>query len=239
MSPSYQSKVVAVQELDRLLSSNKHLQTPWDYNVRRNAAEKGYYQFRQRFEPMLRDDATLGIAMIRYANELHGIIRRYREETCSRDAYLPVSRSMDETEIAARMSMDTIRTSSVKNLRVMCRAGGWSVRKHHASTEVIVGPMWRKNILAHGIDKVEWQGKQSFIVTAKPKTSAFLADEGISVWDAYAYTPSGHAPHGEGYVFKSTSDTRDFAVFHTDFMKGVTLIRRRVRAAVLKAMGIE
>lgn len=237
MLNEYQHYKLALTELKRVLTENAEIQTPWNERVRDNAFKNGYWQLKERFSPVREDG--VGHAMIAYAKAMHSIVKVARDDAFRRDEYNPVATSMDATELEARMLMDSISTRSIGNLRVMCRKNGGMVYKLRGNTEVVVGPMWRRYVRDNDIAIVEWKNKPTFIVSARRKSSTFLAEDGIAVWDAYGYTPSGTAPCSQGFVFKADVTNGRIALFHEDFMRGAALIRKRVRNAVMSAMGID
>ena len=91
---------------------------------------------------------------------------------------------------------------------------------------------WNETVFKRGIDMVSSGKDVLFTACAKRKSSAYLENE----YDVYLFEATcvkvGRSPKTfTGYIFKPRFGTVS-PVFHEDFNRGVSLLKRRTRTAV-------
>lgn len=227
--------LVAGGMLRRLLEDQQIPKAEWDKKVRASVRGNNYSRFFPLFAPLNAVSQTAQNAAASYATSLQSEIRSARSALSSRRVYNPVQERMMETAgIAAAILKDAgNRRSRVGD--VSCNAGVSGVRAAGLNDNINIGPMWLKRVRDEGIAKVAFGAKTAFVISATPKSSAFLAADGITAWDAKVYFPDGTRQVMDGFVFRSNGD-KGFPMFSTDFMRGAGQIKKKVTEAVLKEL---
>jgi hypothetical protein len=227
--------LVAGGMLRRLLEDQQIPKAEWDKKVRASVRGNNYSRFFPLFAPLNAVSHTAQNAVAGYATSLQSEIRSARSTLSSRRAYNPVQEHMKKAAgIAAAILKDAgNRRSRVGD--VSCNAGVSGVRVAGLNDNINIGPMWLKRIRDEGIATATFGAKTAFVISATPKSSAFLAADGITAWDAKVYFPDGTRQVMDGFVFRSAGD-KGFPTFSTDFMRGAGQIRKKVTEAVLKEL---
>lgn len=166
-----------------------------------------------------------------HASNLFHRIRAYRSGARDVDEYRPLKETMRKAQALAANEFKALGVRGGRVIRVRCGYGHPNVEKMVGRDVLVIGPMWDVRVHREGIATASHpSGKTACILSAKRKASAFLAEDGIRVFEAVAYVPAKRPLHEVGYVFAADGE---FSVFHTDFRLGANLIRKRIRNAVL------
>lgn len=177
-----------------------------------------------------------------YAQDLRNTVRNHRGERRYKTGRSVIHNVMWDTRTLASDAVGEIvkrgHVEVIPSCDVVYRGAGKGSGRLHGKWEIALGPNWKRRVYDKGIALADTASGRVFIMQATPKSSAFLRDEGITVFDVEAYVSSASGGAQTGYVFKSAGPTggSDFVVFHTDFMRGVTLIRSRITRGVLSEL---
>lgn len=177
-----------------------------------------------------------------YAQDMRYLVVSYRDARRKMVETTPIKTAMGTARKIAAHRVEEMRKRGHIAVTVFCNAayGGAELASSrlNRSWEIRLGPNWKRRVYDRGIALADTTAGQVFVMQAKPKSSAFLKDEGIAVFEAEVYQSSASGGAQTGYVFKSAgpTDGSDFVIFHEDFMRGVNLIRRRITRGVLDAL---
>lgn len=175
---------------------------------------------------------TVSLAVSEYTHKLHSHVREYRKNAAHVTPYNPVAQRTQETCYKAHSILVAISNrNSLVPLVVCGTEAGKAVVNSRLHLRIPV--TWKSKVYDKGIFESEAFGKRCLTVKATPKSSAFLAEDGITVFDAVVFVPTKEGEVLEGFIFKAEGG---FCLFHTDFRLGANLIRKRVRNAVLEIL---
>lgn len=227
--------LVAGGMLRRLLEDQQTPRAEWGPGIRKSVGGSGYSRFFPLFAPLHAVSQTAQDAAASYATSLQSEIRSARSALSSRRVYNPVQERMRKTAGIAAAILKDIGNRRSRIGDVMCGPGFSGVKPHGINDNINIGPMWLKRVRDEGIAKVAFGAKTVFVISATPKSSAFLAADGITAWDAKVYFPDGTRQVMDGFVFRSNGD-KGFPMFSADFMRGAGRIKKKVTEAVLKEL---
>lgn len=180
--------------------------------------------------------------MIDYARDMNYLIISIRSERRQVNDTPIIKQVMTLTRKLGADIIEGLRKRGHAKATVYCGTayGGAETNTRYTGTDwsIRLGPNWLRRVKKNGIAVAETTADPVFVMQATPKSSAFLKEEGITVFYAEVYRSSASGGAQAGYVFKSAgpTDGSDFVVFHEDFMRGVHLIRRRITRGVLDAL---
>lgn len=95
-----------------------------------------------------------------------------------------------------------------------------------------IGHGWIKNIEAEGISSPSCPLGDAFVVRATDRNVARLAEDGITAYNATAYIRQ-RRDVVDGWVFKFTGYEIEMCLFHEDFRRGESLLRKRMRKEIM------
>lgn len=227
--------LVAGGMLRRLLEDPETPRAGWTKELRKTISGNGYSRFFPMFAPLHAMSASAQTSASTYAAALQAEVRSARSTLSSRKRYCPVQEHMRKAAGIAEAILKEAGNRRSRIGEVVCAPGFSGVKPHGINDNIHIGPMWLKRVRDEGIAKVAFGTKTAFVISATPKTSAFLAADGITVWDAKVYFPDGTRQVVDGFVFRSNGD-RGFPMFSADFMRGAGQIKKKVTEAVLKEL---
>lgn len=227
--------LVAGGMLRRLIEDPETPRAGWTKELRKAISGVGYSRFFPMFAPLHAVSVSAQTSASTYAAALQAEVRSARSTLSSRKAYSPVQEHMRKTAGIAAAILKDIGNRRSRIGDVSCNAGTSGVRAGGLNDNINIGPMWLKRVRDEGIAKVSFGAKTAFVISATPKSSAFLAADGITAWDAKVYFPDGTRQVVDGFVFRSNGD-KGFPMFSTDFMRGAGQIKKKVTEAVLKEL---
>lgn len=223
--------VWAVKELRRMVLSGAFDDLRTKRHVSRRIDNGGYSSWREAIEGWGHSWGLIS-PVSEYAAKLHAYIRQHRRGAASVDPYNPLAWRLRETAGTAHHALTSIAPRYARMPNVTCgKDVGMSVVNHRL--QLCIAPTWLTKVHGRGIATPQVSGKLCLTVKATPKSSAFLAEDGITVFDAMVFVPTREGEVLEGFIFKSDGAS---CLFHSDFRLGANLIRRRVRNAVLDAL---
>lgn len=175
---------------------------------------------------------TVTLAVSDYTHKLHSHVKDYRRSAAYVTPYNPVERRKDAACAKAQTFLSSVSNRNSRVPSIMC--GGETGRVVVSGKLYLRIPVtWVSKVYDKGIHLSEAFGKPCLTVKATPKSSAFLAEDGITVFEAMVFVPTKEGEVLEGFIFKADGG---FCLFHTDFRLGANLIRKRVRNAVLEIL---
>lgn len=182
---------------------------------------------------------SVTIAVADYAMRLRYEVREFRGDgTRHRTAMSTIEQHINRSTLLAEKALhSTIKAKHIwATVRVSTAYGG--AERTTTRWRISLGPNWKRRVFDRGISLADTTTDPVFVMQAAPKQSSFLAEDGIAVYDAEVYRSSVSGGAHTGFVFRSAGPTggSDFVVFHEDFMRGATLIKRRIARGVLEAL---
>ena len=184
---------------------------------------------------------ALSNTVAQYLKGMVDHVGAYRTQNTPADPWSMLDRDKRAVRVAASKALNEIQQKNSTAYEMQCNGKPASVEKiggyRHAKVIITVGVGWLMRVKGAGIAIAETSSKPVFVVSATPKSSAFLAEEGVTAFEVLAYEAATSSAK-EGYVLVSRgpTDGQNFVVFHEDFMKGVALIRRRISKKVLATL---
>lgn len=231
---------VAKCELDRMMSgvtlpcATGSSRGDWTHDLKKSISGNSHSRFFPLFAPLHEIEPSLQSSAASHAVAMQYVIRTGRARLSSVTAYNPVRTSMGRAMNLANSVVERMANRRSKVEGVYCKPSTPPVDgKLKMKDAITVPPMWKRDVYDAGISVAKMGTKEVFIVRAKRRASAYLAEDGIMAWDAYAYAPDGTRFHGEGFVFKSDGD-HGIVVFNTDFIRGAGTIKKLIFNAVMK-----
>lgn len=96
---------------------------------------------------------------------------------------------------------------------------------------------WLRSVDAHGIAVANWNSSDKvFVLSAARKSSAFLADMGVTVFDVIGVRLGRNAYQVEGNVFTFTAADVQHVIFNDNFRRGVAAVESIIEEEFSKVM---
>ena len=173
--------------------------------------------------------------IVEYMAQLRQHIQKYRAMIKPDKYKTVVDRMISETKANAQKSLD-VKNSSVNSrldiIKINEDGRRCGILLGYNTNNITVPYHWNETVFKRGIDMVSSGKDVLFTACAKRKSSAYLENEyDVDLFEATCVKVGRSPKTFTGYIFKPRFGTVS-PVFHEDFNRGVSLLKRRTRTAV-------
>jgi hypothetical protein len=174
--------------------------------------------------------------IVEYMAQLRQHIQKYRAMIKPDEYKTVVDRMISETKANTQKSL-VVKNSSVNStFNIIKRNAGHGlacgILLGYNANNITVQYHWNETVFKRGIDMVASGKDVLFTACAKRKSSAYLENEyDVDLFEATCVKVGRSPKNFTGYIFKPRFGTVS-PVFHEDFNRGVSLLKRRTRTAV-------
>ncbi len=177
------------------------------------------------------------LALVKAYRSIVGDLRLLRSSMRSQIRESTLKRAVNRAKIRANITWSEIVRRKNGPTAMISVAKYPRCVKNESYASIHIGPMWKRRIYSEGIAHADSIDGKVFVMSATPKSSAYMKANGIDCWEALVVDGSKSNPEEHGFVFRTiAADGSYAAVYHKNFRRGSEVAMKRMSETIIELM---